>query len=196
MQGTDVMKMPSWTLPAALAAALVAIVVVWGRQEHALPVAVPAVAPAAPATATTADAVLVQQRAAEQAATAAPEWRGPLAVRPDFVSPLEWQVLQAVAGQGPDHERVLTQLVNKLRFSKQLEQWRGSGAGAPRRALAATLLADVPARVAAGDMDAASARTLQGELLADLEPDPAVRARRAAAEAARLGTLLQPAGPR
>lgn len=106
--------------------------------------------------------------------------------RPAYVSALEWQVLQGLAAHSPDPARELARLVAKLRFSKQLELWRGGEA-----ALAAGLLADLPARVGAGDVDRDTARALQRELLAQLEPDPERRRARAEAEAGRLRAAVQ-----
>lgn len=118
----------------------------------------------------------------------------PVATRPADVSEMEWQVLQGVAARASDPPAALARLVGKLRFARTLEQYRAPGApAATRAALAARLLAVLPARVAAGDYTRDQALALQRELIAVLEPDPAAAAARAAAEAARLpGRVLAP----
>jgi hypothetical protein len=126
-----------------------------------------------------------------------PPLAGPLRARPAFVSEMEWAALQAVARQGGDYDRALLRLVNNLRFHKQLELWRAPGtAPALRRALAARLLADLPARVRDRDYSVATAQQLQQELLAWLEPDPAQRRLRLEQEAQRVRSeaLLQEQG--
>ncbi|MDQ8038722.1 MAG: hypothetical protein REI12_14970 [Pedobacter sp.] len=121
--------------------------------------------------------------------------------RPDFASVMEWQVLQGVAAQHAEPEKELQRLVEKLRFSKQQEAWqqiRGqekSPESTQRHALAVALLADIPARLKAGDMDKSAALRLQQELLADVVSDPASRSARAAAEAARLESVVLQAQP-
>lgn len=140
------------------------------------------------------------------AVAAAPAQAGqhkPIAIdeRPDFVSAMEWQVLQGVSAQHAEPEKELQRLVEKLRFSKQQEAWqqlRGqekSPESAQRHALAVALLADIPARLKAGDMDKSAALRLQQELLADVVSDPVARAERAAAEAARLESVVLQAQP-
>lgn len=116
-----------------------------------------------------------------------------LTVRPDYVSELEWQALQGVAAQSRDPARTLATLVAKLRFSKQLELFRRGTAGVPRAALAAQLLADLPAQVAAGSLARDQALRLLPTLIEPLAPDPAARAARLQQERARLpGQALQP----
>jgi hypothetical protein len=46
---------------------------------------------------------------------------GPITSRPAFVSPMEWDMLQGVAGQQAVPAVALTRMVKTLRFSKQLE---------------------------------------------------------------------------
>lgn len=114
---------------------------------------------------------------------------GSLTERPDFVSPIEWQALQGVASQSADHDHELTRLVNKLRFSKQLDLWRSLGNSsdvAQRHALATQLLADIPARVGSKEMDFTEAQKLQGQLLDDLINDPQQRKLRAGEESKKL----------
>lgn len=136
------------------------------------------------------------QRAAQAAAARAAGDEAPSAtpaVRPDYVSEMEWQVLQGVAARSADPARELRRLVDKLRFSKQLDAWRASMDAAERRLLATRLLDELPAQVRHGDYARADAERLQQELLVVLEPEPSARAVRAERERARLGTaLLQP----
>lgn len=121
--------------------------------------------------------------------------------RPDFVSAMEWQVLQGVAAQHAEPEKELQRLVEKLHFSKQQEGWQQlrsqekSSESVQRHALAVALLADIPARLKAGDMDKPAALRLQQDLLADVVSDPAARAERAGAEAARLESAVLQAQP-
>lgn len=155
--------------------------------EVALPAA-PAAAPAA-LPQTPADAASDQRAAQEAAARAAgqpPAWR-PIDGRPDFVSAMEWQVLTALARQKGDYDRELARLVNSLRFNKQLETWRATATPKEgRRVLGEQLLDELPERVRQGDYGRPAAEALQRELLQALEPDPAARAARVAAEAERL----------
>lgn len=141
-----------------------------------------------------------EQRAARDAVLQAlgqPPVQGHLAARPAWVSEVEWQVLTALARQKGDYDRELARLVNSLRFNKLLEAWREPGLStATRRTLGTQLLAELPERVRQGDYGRAPAEALQRELLRVLEPDPAARATRAAAEAQRLKVpLLQEDGP-
>jgi hypothetical protein len=118
---------------------------------------------------------------------------GHIAERPDFVSAVEWLVLQGVARKSADSDMELTHLVNNLRFSKQLELWRslaGSADTAQRHAIAGQLLNDIPDRVRGNDLDLAGAQQLQADLLADLFSDPQERMRQAAQEAKRIGVVV------
>lgn len=141
--------------------------------------------------------VQAQQKMAAQAAALQLGQKpvsGPVSTRPDFVSEMEWQVLQGVADQavarGLDREKEMTRLVNDLRFNKLLEQWGASTVTATRHALAWQLLDEVPAHVGAGELDHAAARKLQQQLLADVLSNPEERAARAEQEAARLPGVL------
>lgn len=139
------------------------------------------------------------------------ESEGPVRTRPDYVSPMEWMVLQGVANQHTNAERELSRMVHFLRFNKQLERWEGLSAGgdpALRHALAFALVTDLPARVRQGDLTASDARSLLMRLLADAEPNAALResrmgdtmarieaASRAAAQAvAQSGNAVVPVG--
>ncbi len=178
----------AWTLVVALA------VVGCQKQEDREAAAVPEAASDAAVA-----RMEVGQREAEAAlASSSGDYRpGPVTERPDFVSRLEWQALQGVAAQHEDPARELTRLVNNLRFSKQLEQWRQSAASwgtSQRQVLAGELLQELPDHVGDEAIGVDEARRLQEELLGMLEPDPQQRVRRLGEEADRLGgmRLLQP----
>ncbi len=111
--------------------------------------------------------------------------------RPAYVSPVEWQVLKAVAAQSPQPEAALTRLVFKLRFSKQWELWQSTDAGARRDALARQLLADIPEQVASNDLARGDAQRLQGEILTQLYPDAQQRQQRMAEEAERIDVRFE-----
>lgn len=114
---------------------------------------------------------------------------GPVRTRPDYVSPMEWMVLQGVANQHANAERELSRMVHFLRFNKQIERWEGLSAGgdpALRHALASALVTDLPARVQQGDLSASDARALLMRLLADAEPDAARREARLGDTMARI----------
>jgi hypothetical protein len=125
--------------------------------------------------------------AIDHAREQAPE--GPVRTRPEYVSPMEWMVLQGVANQHANAERELSRMVHFLRFNKQLERWEGLNAGgdpALRHALAFALVTDLPARVRQGDLSASDARALLMRLLADAEPDVAAREARLGDTMARI----------
>lgn len=101
-------------------------------------------------------------------------FEGPVRERPDYVSPMEWMVLQGVANQHANAEQELAHLVHFLRFNKQRERWEGLPAGAEptlRRSLASALVADLPSRVRQGDLSPSDARALLMRLLPDAEAD-------------------------
>jgi hypothetical protein len=116
---------------------------------------------------------------------------GPITERPSFVSVMEWQMLKGVSQQAGDPDRELTRLVNFLRFNKQLELWEGlsqSPDKARRKELAEQLVAELPTRITNGEMDLTEAKRILTGLLDDAEPNAQARAKRAAAETARLAS--------
>ncbi len=137
-----------------------------------------------------AEQVATQQAIADNP-TPAPT-KGTVHERPEFVSAMEWSVLQEMANNSPDPNATLTRLVNALRFTKQLETWQQLQAektDAPKRQrIAQALLNDLPQRVEMGDYTPASARELQSELLQDIEPDANQRVRLAAQADAALAS--------
>ncbi len=121
---------------------------------------------------------------------------GPITERPSFVSVMEWQMLKGVAQQAGDPDRELTRLVNFLRFNKQLELWEGMSQSpdkAHRKELAEQLMAELPTRITNGEMDLTEAKRIMTGLLNDAEPDAQARAKRAAAETARLASTAEAA---
>jgi hypothetical protein len=123
--------------------------------------------------------------------------KGNVSEKPSFMSDMEWGILQAVSQQQADPDKALTALVNKLRFTKQLEVWQdlpSSTDPSKRKLLANELLEDLPQRLSHEDMDLAGAQKLQSQLLQDAETDEKARAKRAAKEAKRLEKALPPQG--
>lgn len=185
---------------AVLATALLAsaTVVVWRQQavplssnESAEPASAPGSAASGPANTVDAEQTAAVNALAQQVGS--PPLSGPVTQRPDFVSPLEWQVLQGVAREHAQPERELTRLVNSLRFNKELELWRSGSmpaGSAQAMALEKQLLQEIPARVAEQEMGLAEAQQLQQALLKDLVPDSEARHRRAEEEAGRLGVTF------
>lgn len=136
------------------------------------------------------DAVVAEQVEANQAAAyqlQVGQLSGPINERPEFVSRIEWQVLNQIAQQSADSERELTRLVNHLRFSKQLEIWKNKSDSPQRDALAQQLLRDIPVRVYSLDLSPQRAQQLQVDLLVSLYDDLQVRRQRIAEEAERIG---------
>lgn len=138
-----------------------------------------------------------QQHQAENAALASvgqQEFDAPPQTRPDFVSPLEWRVLQQVSGNHDQPDQELTRLVNRLRFAKLRELWEAqaeTGNDEQRRQLGNQLLADLPSRVKNREMAPAQAQQLQASILETLIDDPQQRRQRAAEEARRLGITFE-----
>lgn len=120
------------------------------------------------------------------------EYVGVISERPDFISPVEWYVVNGVADRSPDPEKELTRLVNNFRFIKQMELWEAMSGSTgneklKRDEIAEHLLNGLPARISARDMDKSQAQRIQFTLLSDLEPDSTVREQRLAEEALRIG---------
>ena len=128
-----------------------------------------------------------QATAAALDATGIEPLQGTVTQRPDYVSPVEWQVLKMVASQSDDRDAELTRLVNKLRFSKQVELWQAGVSPSQQTALAQQVLVDIPGQVASGSLDRGAALQLQGSVLAQLYPDEGERLRHRAAEAEKIG---------
>lgn len=90
--------------------------------------------------------------------------------RPDFVSEIEWQVLQKVANNQPDSNgKKLTDLVNKLLFNKKREAWLAAGENtAQRRELARQLLDMIPEQLESEAIDSETAKEMETKLSAEL----------------------------
>lgn len=119
-----------------------------------------------------------------------------ITAKPDYVSDIEWQVLQGVAQQHAEPDKELTRLVKKLRFTRELELWHtldASSGNAQRIALANRLINEIPERVASKDMDVFEARKLQATLLEATISDQDVLRQRIDSEARRLMLLITPA---
>lgn len=113
-----------------------------------------------------------QQLRAAQAAFEAEPVAGPLSKRPEFVSEIEWKVLQDVAERHSEIDQQLTHLVNKLLFFKKRDAWMAQTADPERRrALARDLLAMLPSQVDVRALDPAFAQKMKGELLTCLSQD-------------------------
>ena len=138
------------------------------------------------------DMVEQQEKAAQQALNqiGRDEYQGKLHVRPAFISPMEWQVLESVAARHEEPAQELTRLANRLRFAKLREQWdKIAGQNNPhmQKTLGNQLLNDLPHRIANQEMDKGQAQALQTEILAAIVEDSEERQRRAAQEAQRIG---------
>lgn len=138
------------------------------------------------ATQATMQEMAAQQTQAAERLAARPDpgqVTGPVTERPDFVSPMEWMMLQGAVAQKPNRDEELTRMVNLLRFNKQMELWQGL-ARTPdtqprRKALADALLADLPHRVRQDEMTVKDAQEAMTALLEDAEADAARRDARA-----------------
>lgn len=114
-----------------------------------------------------------------------------IAERPDYVSEMEWQILNGVAANSTDPDRELGRLVAKLRFTRQLELWQEMAPHDARRsALTLRLLEDIPQQVTNHDLDPEAARTLQQQLVDASITDPVAREMRLMAERQRLRPLI------
>ena len=140
------------------------------------------------------DAQIAAQQAQAEHATLAtlgsPDVTAPVTSRPAYVSPVEWLVLKRVAAQDEAPQESLAQLVNKLRFSKQVELWQ-SYQGARRMALGEQLLRAIPGQVEQRDLARADAHQLQRRVLYEIEPDPVRRQQRLQQQAQRIGVQFE-----
>lgn len=205
-------KINKW-IPALLVLIVLMLTTIWWLERRTDYTAVPAVSPTTPPPPATTESaqdvnsvedlskldaatVNAQQVAANTAAENAldtGELKSPITARPDFVSPVEWQILKGVSLQSDDSDAALTRLVNNLKFAKQQASWEtlaGSKDVDKRHALARQLLRAIPARVANHDMNRGQAQQLQQTLLQDLISDPELRRQRATEEAKRIGVTF------
>ena len=118
----------------------------------------------------------------------------PVRQRPDFVSPLEWQVLQGVAAKSDTPDQTLMALVNHLLYAKQYEAWQSlddKTQADRRQELARQLLNEIPALVDDETMSLSEAQQVQHELLASLYRDLNVLRQHEAKEAERIGVTFR-----
>ena len=122
------------------------------------------------------------------------EYQGEITTRPDFISPIEWQVLQNVAAGHESPIQELTRLTNRLRFAKLREKWDDAVNNDDRRlrdALGNQLLHDLPHRVDNHEIDQQQAQQFQTQILAIIIDDQEERQHRAALEAERIGVQFE-----
>lgn len=138
-------------------------------------------------------AVLEQQKAAARVVEDRPDLKpltGPITERPDFVSPMEWAMLQGVVQQHAQPDKELTRMVNFLRFMKQMESLealpRTPQNVAKRQMLSAILIDDLPNRVQQGDLELKDAKARMAEWLVDAVPDATTRQQQSEAMGKRL----------
>lgn len=112
--------------------------------------------------------VIDGQKVAAVAAIPGKTVSGTVTQRPDYVSEMEWQVLQNVARQNPDVQ--LTDLVNKMLFIKKKQAWLDAGENTEqRRQLARQLLDMIPGQLAIEAIDAVTAKEMEAKLNAELK---------------------------
>jgi hypothetical protein len=113
--------------------------------------------------------VIDAQELAAVAAISGKTVSGTITQRPDYVSEIEWQVLQNVTKKQPDNEKKLTNLVNKLLFAKKKQAWLAAGENTDqRRQLARQLLDMIPEQLTIEAIDSETAKEMETKLRADL----------------------------
>lgn len=98
---------------------------------------------------------------------------GTVRTRPDFISDMEWNMLQATAKTNPNPDSELNHLVNLLRFNKMVEQYQSTEmplSPEDKQKLATQLLAELPNFVKTGDVGQSDARELKNQLTRDAKP--------------------------
>jgi hypothetical protein len=113
--------------------------------------------------------VIDAQELAAVAAISGKTVSGTVTQRPDYVSEIEWQVLQNVTKKQPDNTKKLTNLVNKLLFTKKKRAWLSAGENTDqRRQLARQLLDMMPEQLAIEAIDSETAKEMETKLAADV----------------------------
>ena len=107
--------------------------------------------------------------------------------RPDFVSPAEWMMLQAVAAKKANPQTELLRLLNLLRFNKQLEALDKTSDSDERNVLIEAVLAQLPKRIENKEMSVEKAQLIQLKLISQIYSDDRDIRDRAAEEARRIG---------
>lgn len=100
---------------------------------------------------------------------------GTVRTRPDFISDMEWNMLQAVAKTNANPDSELNHLVNLLRFNKMVEQYQSTDIPLSlenKQKLATQLLAELPNFVKTGDVGQSDARELKNQLTRDAQLQP------------------------
>ena len=107
------------------------------------------------------------QEVAAMAAVSGQTVSGRVTQCPAYVSEAEWQVLQNVVRQNPDIN--LTDLVNKMLFTKKKTAWLAAGKNTDqRRELARQLLDMIPGQLEIEAIDSETAKEMESKLAADL----------------------------
>ncbi|MDF1763564.1 MAG: hypothetical protein P1U57_09160 [Oleibacter sp.] len=107
--------------------------------------------------------------------------------RPEFISPVEWMMLNSVADQNPDPQAELTRLVNLVRFNKQIELLDNVTEQEQRVVLTEAILNQLPKRIENQEMSIEKAQSVQLKVIENLYSDPQKVRERAAQEAERIG---------
>jgi hypothetical protein len=98
--------------------------------------------------------------------------------RPSDFSPDDWAALKEAMAKTPNPRAEMSRVVKYLRFQKGFEQWQSLDASADlgkRHQLAQRLLEQVPERLQQSEVTYGEAMLIQSALLADLEPNEALR---------------------
>jgi hypothetical protein len=115
--------------------------------------------------------IIDAQQVAAVAAIPGKTVSGPVTQRPDYVSEIEWQVLRNVTEKQPDHDKKLTNLVNKLLFIKKKQAWLAAGENTDqRRQLARQLLDMIPEQLEIEAIDSTTAKEMEARLNTELKP--------------------------
>lgn len=121
---------------------------------------------------------MAEQKDAAKVIEARPEMKpitGPITERPDFVSPMEWAMLQGVVQQHANPGKELVRMVNFLRFVKQTEVLDGLPKTpentVKRQLLTTQLIEDLPNRVQGGDLELKDAQARLAEWLPESLPN-------------------------
>ena len=107
--------------------------------------------------------------------------------RPEYISPAEWLIINAVAERHATPDDELVRLVNLMRFNKQREALTKADSEETRKQLAEALLEQIPARVQNQELTKERAQAMQLDMISQLYSDKADIRARAAEEAERIG---------
>jgi len=107
--------------------------------------------------------------------------------RPEYISPAEWLIINAVAERHVTPDDELVRLVNLMRFNKQREALAKTDSDVTRKQLAEALLNQIPARVQNQELTKERAQAMQLDMISQLYSDKADIRARAAEEAERIG---------